>query len=288
MLYLLRASTIVIINTLVKNATAMRKSQAKILLGAPTPLPLLLRIVIRGFSGIVVCAVASAAMAQDTTSKPVSKPAQNAAVAKAAVATTGATTGTSPAEPIKVALVRNKIVMKAGVETLENADTVMPGDVIEESATYKNVSDRVISKFVAQLPVPSNTELIANSTKPMAALASLDGVQYAPIPLKRAAAAPAKNAPSATVPLLSVPLSEYRYLRWAQDEINPGKTITVSARFRVLGNNLLSSVTNTQLNIQPARNDVATNTNGVNSANSANSAFGATGTTGITSIGANK
>jgi hypothetical protein len=268
----------VIIYELFKNAVAMRKSQTKILLGASIPLTLLHRIAIRYGSVIVVCALVSAfaitatfATAQDTTLKPAQKLTQNTGAAKVDAAA-------AAAEPIKVSLLRKKIVIKAGVETVETADLVKPGDVIEESATYKNISDKVISKFVAQLPVPSNTELIANSTKPIAALASLDGAQYAPIPLKRAAV-PAKNAQGADAPLLSVPLSEYRYLRWAQDEISPGKTITVSARFRVLGNNLLSSVANTQLNNQPAKNDVATNTNSANSALSAS---------GIVSSGANK
>jgi hypothetical protein len=278
-IYFLRISTIVIIYELIKNAVAMRKSQTKILLGASIPLTLLHSIAIRCMSGVVVCAVVSAfysatsfATAQDATLKPAQKLAQNAGAVKAdAVATV--------TEPIKVSLVRKKIVVKAGVETFENADVVKPGDVIEESAMYKNVSDKVISKFLAQLPVPSNTELIANSTKPNAALASLDGAQYAPIPLKRATTAPANSTQGAQAPLLPVPLSEYRYLRWAQDEIIPGKTITVSARFRVLGNNLLNSVTNTQLNNQPTKNDVTTNTNGANSA---------LGAIGIASSGANK
>lgn len=147
---------------------------------------------------------------------------------------------TAAVEPIKASLARNKIVIRAGVETKEKADTVKPGDVIEETVTYSNVSDKPISKFMAQLPVPSNTELIVNSLKPSAASASLDGAQYAVIPLKRAA----KNANAAMV---VVPLNEYRYLRWTQNEINPGKSLTVSARFKVLSNDL---------NIQPARNDL--------------------------------
>jgi hypothetical protein len=202
----------------------MKKSQLKGISGASKLLPLMLL----SISGFCVCISIGAAIAQ--------KPATSSLAANAAIS-----------EPIKASLARKKIIIKAGIETLENADVVKPGDVIEESVTYSNVSDQTISKFVAQLPVPSNTELIVNSLKPSAASASLDGTQYAAIPLKRAAPHSSKNN-NAAATLIAVPLNEYRYLRWAQNEITPGKSLTVSARFRVLSNDL---------NIQPAKNDVA-------------------------------
>lgn len=204
---------------------AMKKSQFKSISGAAKALPLMLMCV----GGFCAYGGMGTAFAQKLAANSV-------------------TVNAVTSDPIQASLARKKIITKAGIETSENADVVKPGDVIEESVTYSNVSDKSISQFVAQLPVPSNTELIVNSLKPSAAFASIDGAQYAAIPLKRGAAKASKsnNAPAVPVP---VPISEYRYLRWAQNEIKPGKSLTVSARFRVLSSDL---------NIQPARSDVAT------------------------------
>ncbi len=264
-----------------KTAKAMKKSQLKIMLGASStlPLPLSLRICLRGLSGFAISfAMTGVVNAQN----PLQKSATTPPVTRAS---TTPTTSAALSEPIRAALARKKVVVKAGVEVLENADAVKPGDIIEESATYSNVSDKTISQFVAQLPVPSNTELILNSLKPSLALASLDGAQFAPVPLKRPApqpSSPQKGALLAATVLVPIPLVQYRFLRWSQNEVSPGKSVTVSARFRVLGDNLPNNDLNKQSNIQPARNDVTA---------SAVSALGAKSTMNANttaSVGANK
>ena len=164
------------------------------------------------------------------------------AVQKLPASTASASVVATNAEPLKVLLLRKKVVIAAGQESLESADAVKPGDIIEESATYTNTSDKLISKFVAQLPVPSNTEFIANSAKPTAATASMDGAQYAAIPLMRRVANPKNGAVE-----MPIPLTEYRFLRWQQGEIAPGKALRISARFRVLANDLNTQAVKTNM-----------------------------------------
>jgi hypothetical protein len=131
-------------------------------------------------------------------------------------------------EPLVVTLERKKIVVIGGRESMVSAEVAKPGDVLFELATYTNRTKKPLAGFQATLPVPQNTELVEGTAEPANVLASVDGKNFSPMPLKRKA----KQANGVEIEQL-VPIVEYRYLRWPQDEIGPEKTVRYSARFRV-------------------------------------------------------
>jgi hypothetical protein len=131
-------------------------------------------------------------------------------------------------EPLIVTLERKKIVITGGRESMVSAEVAKPGDVLFEVATYTNRTKKALGGFQATLPVPQNTELVEGTAEPNGALASVDGKNFSPMPLKRKA----KQANGVEIEQL-VPLVEYRYLRWPQGEIGPEKAVRYSARFRV-------------------------------------------------------
>ncbi|MFX6645042.1 hypothetical protein ABTG96_19475, partial [Acinetobacter baumannii] len=79
-----------------------------------------------------------------------------------------------------------KVITQAGTVRKVAADEVKPADVIEYRATYKNVSPRTLQGVVGVVPIPEGLTLQAKSPIPAGAEASLDGVQFAKIPLRRA------------------------------------------------------------------------------------------------------
>ncbi|MBL8513355.1 MAG: hypothetical protein JNJ55_05125 [Betaproteobacteria bacterium] len=130
--------------------------------------------------------------------------------------------------PLEITLARTKIALENGKEISQKADVAKPGDVIEEVATYKNTSAGALKDFVPMLPVPPNTELIMGSVKPANAKASVDGKSFSDMPLKRKV----RQANGVEVEQ-TVPLSEYKFLRWYPGEIGPGKSQVFSARFKL-------------------------------------------------------
>ncbi len=136
----------------------------------------------------------------------------------------------SSPEAIEVKLVRNKIVNENGKEVLQAAETAKPGEILLESVTYKNLSKTTVTKLEATLPIPLNTEFQLNSNKPSTAraVASTDGTNFRPMPLKRKL----KQANGVEVEQL-VPASEYRFLRWYPGELAAGKSVTYSAKFKI-------------------------------------------------------
>lgn len=137
---------------------------------------------------------------------------------------------TPVAEPVQAKLVRRKVVLVGAKETFQDAATAKPGETLEETVTYTNKSKKVLTAFVATLPIPLNTELVPNSTRPVSAavLASTDGTNFRALPLKRKV----KQANGVELEQ-PVPLSEYRFLRWNTSELPAGKSLVYSARFKV-------------------------------------------------------
>jgi len=115
-----------------------------------------------------------------------------------------------------------------GRESLVDADTAKPGDVIEYVVTYHNVSNEAVRNLQATLPIPQPTEYIAGSAKPALATASVDAKTFEAVPLKRKVLRDGRDVEEA------VALREYRYLRWSAPDLGPGKTLTYTARVRVL------------------------------------------------------
>lgn len=143
------------------------------------------------------------------TAKPAISPAANASKA------------------VSVELTQLKVIKDSkGAEQLVAAPTVVPGDVIEYRATYKNNSTKSIAGLVADLPIPEGLEYLPKSAKPGAALvkvATKNG-DYLGEPLMR------KLPDNKTEP---VPYNEYRALRWSLGQLPAGGVTAVTARARV-------------------------------------------------------
>src|SRR5688500_18900991 len=94
---------------------------------------------------------------------------------------------TLAAEPLSATLEAHKVVAAAnGNEQFVAASEAKPGDVVEYRATYKNVSAKPLRAVMATLPVPaSGVEYLLDSAIPAGAEASIDGTQFAPVPLQR-------------------------------------------------------------------------------------------------------
>ncbi len=122
------------------------------------------------------------------------------------------------------------VAMQAnGGETLRPADTVKPGDTLQYTAVYTNAGARPVSRLVANLPIPQGSEYVGASAVPAGALASLDGVAFAPEPLKRKV----RQADGKLVDV-PVPLAEYRALRWPEQQLAAGASLSTSARVRIV------------------------------------------------------
>lgn len=132
------------------------------------------------------------------------------------------------AGPLESRLDARKVVVEGGTERLVDAAGARPGDVIEYAATYRNNGREAIRDLQATLPIPRETEWIAGSARPSGAQASLDGQSFAAMPLKRKVAKAGQSVDE------DVPLRDYRALRWRLAELAPGKSVTYTARVRVV------------------------------------------------------
>jgi uncharacterized repeat protein (TIGR01451 family) len=110
------------------------------------------------------------------------------------------------------------------VPTLE----ARPGDVIEYQVTYRNPAREAAKQVAATLPVPDGgMAYLDGSASPGALQASLDGVHFAPTPLKREVTREGKRVRE------TVPPSEYKFLRWNLGDLAAGQQVTVKARMHL-------------------------------------------------------
>jgi uncharacterized repeat protein (TIGR01451 family) len=130
--------------------------------------------------------------------------------------------------PLVVKLERRKVQLVAGKELLQTAETAKPGDVLEEIATYTNRSSAPLAGVEATLPVPANTQLVPSSVNPPNARASVDGVTFSPMPLRRTV-----RLADGTAVEREVPAGEYRFLRWYPGKLDAKQSLAFGARFRV-------------------------------------------------------
>ena len=150
----------------------------------------------------------------------------------AAIGTFGFTAATSALakDDVTVKLTASKVAAtKDGKERFVAADTARPGEVIQYEAVYRNETQREIRGLEATVPIPGGLELLPESFQPVTAFASVNGADFAAMPLMK----PVADAVGKTVP---VPLGEYRALRWAIPQLAPGATAIVKLRARVLTN----------------------------------------------------
>jgi uncharacterized repeat protein (TIGR01451 family) len=120
-----------------------------------------------------------------------------------------------------------KVAVLDGKETLQPGDKANPGDLIEYQIKYSNQGDSNVNNLMVTLPIPKGLQYIG-AMVPKANFASLDGVKFEAIPLKRTV----RTADGKEV-VQEVPLSEYRALRWDAGLLGAGKATQFSARARV-------------------------------------------------------
>jgi len=134
--------------------------------------------------------------------------------------------GAHASKAVTVKLTQFKVLKAAdGKESLVDAATVKPGDVVEYRAVYTNKADVAVKNLAGELPIPEGLEYLPKSATPGAFLvqaATRNGV-FGAEPLVRQVAG--KTEP--------VPYSEYRMLRWNLGQLPPGGEAVVSARARV-------------------------------------------------------
>lgn len=150
-------------------------------------------------------------------------------------------------DDVTVQLTHQKIVAdpKGGEKRVE-ASSAKPGEVIEYVAIYSNQGKRPVSKMEATLPIPVGTEWVAGSSAPEGAKASVDGVRFETIPLKRKV-----TRADGKVVEEQIPYREYRFLRWAPGTLAAGKSLTHSARVRVI------AIDNAVATVRPSNKAVA-------------------------------
>jgi uncharacterized repeat protein (TIGR01451 family) len=129
---------------------------------------------------------------------------------------------------VKMVMSQSKIVVANGVEQKQSADKVKPGDVIEYVVECKNPGTKAVKDFKPVLPVPAALEYIPQSASPVPVMASTDGKNFAPVPLKRKV-----QGADGKMSEQLVPVSEYRSLQWDLGNIEGGASKSVKARMKV-------------------------------------------------------
>ncbi|WP_291315513.1 hypothetical protein [Desulfuromonas sp.] len=115
-----------------------------------------------------------------------------------------------------------------GEEEFLPADEGHPGDVIEYTARYRNVSQRSLGNILGTLPVPEGMEYLPGSAIPAQVSASTDGESFGPVPLRRLV-----RLASGREEQRAVPYRDYRALRWEIGSLGPGQETVVKARARI-------------------------------------------------------
>lgn len=132
-------------------------------------------------------------------------------------------------EDVKVVLQQFKVVVHNGEEKLTPVERIKPGEIIQYQATYSNVSNHVVHQLQATLPVPPETEYLPGSARPAIVAASIDGINYSAVPLRKKV-----QLANGKTEERDVPVSEYRSLRWAIGDISAGQKTSVYARIRLV------------------------------------------------------
>ncbi len=147
-------------------------------------------------------------------------------------ASAGDVTPTATAKPtgvVEAKLSAYKVTRGAdSKEVLSPVDKVAPDDLLEYQVVYQNNGKSLLKQLTANLPIPVGTTYVTGSAKPAGALASLDGKNFAAMPLKRMV-----KKPDGKLEEQLVPLVEYRALKWKLAELAEKNKVEVSARVRV-------------------------------------------------------
>lgn len=144
----------------------------------------------------------------------------------AALAVSGTVWGQTPQITSELQVQRVETVN--GQLLYKPAPVSKPGDILEYRVTYTNHSNAAVNGLTANLPIPAGTTLVDRSQLPPDALASTDGIRFAPLPLMRAV-----RLSDGSTRQEPVPLPEYRALRWNLGTLAPGKSAQAQARVSV-------------------------------------------------------
>jgi uncharacterized repeat protein (TIGR01451 family) len=109
------------------------------------------------------------------------------------------------------------------------ATQVDPGDELLYSVLYQNVGKANAQKLVAELPIPKGTAFTGQYSGSSTLMASTDGKVFEAYPIKRRV-----RTPEGAVKESSVPLEDYRALRWPERDLDSGQSWRTSARVRVV------------------------------------------------------
>lgn len=105
---------------------------------------------------------------------------------------------------LKMELTANKVVKSTeGKVSYLPVSTAPKGTVVQYKATYTNTVNQNINDLSVTLPIPANMAF-NGEVSPASAQASIDGKNYADMPLMR----------KVDGKMVKIPYSEYRTLRW--------------------------------------------------------------------------
>lgn len=128
------------------------------------------------------------------------------------------TNAAQAADALQMQLQANKVVKLAdGKVAYTPVSTAASGTVIQYKATYTNTIDKAINNVTVTLPIP-NSMTFTGEAFPASAQATIDGKNYADMPLMR----------KVNGKMVKVPYSEYKALRWNIKLLPAKKTADVA------------------------------------------------------------
>ncbi len=121
-------------------------------------------------------------------------------------------------DALKMQLTANQVVTNAeGKISYVPVRTAPKGTVIQYKASYLNTINKDIQDLSVVLPIPANMTFNGEAS-PASAQASIDGKNYADMPLTR----------KVDGKMIKIPYSEYRSLRWNIKLLPAQKSATVA------------------------------------------------------------
>jgi hypothetical protein len=143
------------------------------------------------------------------------------------------TAGTATAQPqvvLQAWQVQSVVELGATRESLQPLKGIRPGDVVEYEARYVNTTAKAAQHVQLTLPVPVGGLAYlpqAGAATPVDS-ASVDGVRFEPVPLRREV-----RLPDGRRVTQDVPLADYRFLRWNLGTLPAGAERAVRARMQL-------------------------------------------------------
>jgi len=141
----------------------------------------------------------------------------------------------SPSEgPLSAKLVVQRVVLdeESKKETLVTAESASPGDVLQYTGTYKNVSDQPLAGLVVRGPIPSNT-VFSEGGLSISAKASLE-VLIEGEPWQALPAYKTVRQLDGTEERVPAKPTDYKEVRWKVSEaLDPQESLVTVYRVRV-------------------------------------------------------